>query len=103
MPDPMVTAPSPTDAGEVGREQDMGATRDTVPGVGTVHHCLTHAGQRFGVLRHNDGRRELFFSASGESDKPSHTLVLDHDEAEQLADLLHSDQATRRRPLCGPP
>lgn len=81
----------------------MGDTRDTVPGVGTVYHCLTHAGQRFGVLRHNDGRRELFLCASGESDTPSHTLFLDHDEAVQLADLLDSDPAARGRSLTGLP
>ena len=68
----------------------MEITRTSVPGVGFIHHCVTRDGQRFGVLVERSGRRELFAYGLSDSDDIIATVVLDGDEADYLASILHS-------------
>ncbi|WP_043618811.1 hypothetical protein [Nonomuraea candida] len=67
----------------------MDVTRTTVPGRGTLHHLVTRRGQRFGVLVEDGGRRLLVHDPA-EPDAPALGIPLDQDEADQVADLLHS-------------
>ncbi|WP_395108423.1 hypothetical protein [Actinomadura sp. SCN-SB] len=80
----------------------------TVPGAGTLHHLRTRHGQRLGVLLHAHGERVLFIydlppdgggAGPGEAidpDSPGRSIVLDADEADQLAQLLHDQPITDR-------
>jgi TrkA domain protein len=68
-------------------------TRATVPGIGTVHHFHTRAGRRFGVLVDGRGRRSLLFYDAGpveDPDEPVLRIVIEPDEADELAEVLHS-------------
>lgn len=67
----------------------MDITRTTVPGVGTVHHLTTRDGQRFGVLIEQEAR-SLFVFGADDPDTPAQTIALAPDEADLLAELLHS-------------
>jgi TrkA domain protein len=67
----------------------MDITHSTVRGVGAVHHLTTRGGQRFGVLVEGDTRR-LFVFGPDDDDTPAQTITLAQDEADLLADLLHS-------------
>ncbi|MFC0863078.1 hypothetical protein ACFHYQ_12315 [Sphaerimonospora cavernae] len=67
----------------------MRVSRTAVPGTGTVHHCVTRGGQRFGVLSDRTGRYRLLVYTA-ESDEPLQSIVLEQDEADHLAEILHS-------------
>jgi TrkA domain protein len=74
----------------------MEITRTTVPGVGSVHHCTTRSGAHFGVLVDRSGDRQLFLYRSSAADEsavsgePLVTIALENDEADHLANILHS-------------
>ncbi|MDG4789105.1 hypothetical protein O7626_24765 [Micromonospora sp. WMMD1102] len=68
----------------------MDITRTTVPGVGVLHHFLTRGGQRFGVLLDHSGLRSLLLYGTDDPDVPAQRIALDHDEADQIAEVLHS-------------
>lgn len=68
----------------------METTQTTVPGEGTVYHCSTRGGQQFGILKDRADRRSLLIYGGGDADVPTQTIVMDGDEADQVADLLHS-------------
>ncbi|AVT33641.1 MULTISPECIES: hypothetical protein [unclassified Plantactinospora] len=68
----------------------MDITRTTVPGVGVVHHFLTRGGQRFGVLLDQAGLRSLLLYGPDDPDVPVDRIALEHDEADQIAEVLHS-------------
>lgn len=77
----------------------MEITRTTIPGVGHSHDCRTRAGQRFGVLVERSGRRRLLTYGTGRPDDdaaPAEQILLDADEADQLADLLHQRSVADR-------
>ncbi|MCC5580014.1 hypothetical protein IMZ11_30760 [Microtetraspora sp. AC03309] len=75
----------------------MDIARTTVPGVGVLHHCSTRAGQRFGVMVDETDRRSLLiYESSDDPDVPRQTIVLDHDEADQVADLLRDRSVSDR-------
>ncbi|TDC88446.1 hypothetical protein [Actinomadura sp. 7K507] len=67
----------------------MQIKHSTVPGNGTLHHIVTRGGGRFGILVDAAQRRHFFVYDSADADEPSERFVLDPDEADQLADLLH--------------
>ncbi|MBF6079743.1 hypothetical protein IU485_00020 [Nocardia cyriacigeorgica] len=67
----------------------MDVDRTTVPGQGTVHHLLTRSGSRFALVAGSDGSKQVLVYDRG-GDEPARTISLDADEADQLADLLHS-------------
>lgn len=60
----------------------------TIPGTGTVHHYETRRGHRLGVLIDHEGHRTLMIYNGEDPDSPRHTIELDRDEADQLAQLL---------------
>ena len=67
----------------------MDIDRSSVPGHGSVHHLRTRGGDRFALLIGTDERRHLLVYDVGR-DEPTHSIPLDLDEADQLAELLHS-------------
>jgi len=75
-------------------------TRSTVPGVGTVHHLHTRGGRRFGVLVDTRGRRSLLIYDAGrpaeDPDEPVLHIVIEPDEADALAEILHSRPVSDR-------
>lgn len=83
-----ITSTDPT--GPMGGKATMDVTRTTVPGTGTVHHYVTRGGQQFGVLLDRTDRHRLLVYGSADFDVPAQTIVLEQDEADQLAELLHS-------------
>ncbi|MFD8532672.1 hypothetical protein ACFV0L_35210 [Streptosporangium canum] len=68
----------------------MDITRTTVPGTGVVHHCVTRGGQRFGVLVDDADRRRLLIYDPADLDVPLQCITMEHDEADQVAEILHS-------------
>jgi TrkA domain protein len=73
----------------------MDITRTTVPGVGIMHHCVSRDGAHFGVLTQRSGDRRLLVygpttADSTVLDEPLASIRLEVDEADQVADLLHS-------------
>lgn len=68
----------------------MELTYTTVPGSGVVHHVTTRSGQRFGVLSDGAGRRSLLVYDSADPDTPLQSIVLERDEADRVAEILHS-------------
>ena len=74
----------------------MDTTHSTVPGVGVLHDCLTRDGQLFRILVARPGRREIFVYDSAEPDRVVARIVLEEDEADQVAELLHSQPITDR-------
>ncbi|TFV59208.1 hypothetical protein E4P42_09705 [Mycobacterium sp. PS03-16] len=73
----------------------MRVNRTTAPGSGVIHHLVTRAGDRLCVLVRPDGHRQLF-EYDGDSDQPTRAVGLAPDEADQLADILHSRPITDR-------
>ena len=62
----------------------------TVAGAGVLHACLTRDGQQFRILAAHTGGYEIFVYDPAEHDRAVSTIVLEEDEADQVADLLHS-------------
>lgn len=62
----------------------------TVPGEGTLHHCRTRDGSRFCLIVRSDGARQLVIYRPDGHDAPLQIITSESDEADQLADLLHS-------------
>lgn len=67
----------------------MEITQTTVPGFGVMHHAVTRSGKELRVLVDNSGRRELYLYDEAPSEAVA-MVELEPDEADQLADLLHS-------------
>ncbi|NUS94193.1 MAG: hypothetical protein HOQ36_17610 [Nocardia sp.] len=67
----------------------MEIDRGTVPGQGTVHHLLTRSGDRFALVTGTDGTKHIHVYRTAR-DEPVHSIALGRDEADQLAELLHS-------------
>jgi TrkA domain protein len=70
-----------------------GTVSHTVPGTGTLHHRMTRGGQRLAVLARG-GERTLFVYGAG--DTPLQTIVMERDESDHLAELLHSSSVPDR-------
>ncbi|MEU3164871.1 hypothetical protein [Streptosporangium sp. NPDC006930] len=66
----------------------MDITRTTVPGTGTLFHFATRDGQRLAVIVESDGPRRLLVYGAG--DEPAQAIALEQDEADQIAQVLHS-------------
>ena len=67
----------------------MDISHTIVPGIGIVHHCSTRGGQRFGVVVDDANRHSLlvYDPADPDPDVPCQSIVLEQDEADQLAEL----------------
>ncbi|MBF6455254.1 hypothetical protein [Nocardia cyriacigeorgica] len=68
----------------------MDIDRATVPGKGVVHHFRTRAGARFALLATGNGDKQLLVYGDPPRDEPLRAIVLESDEADCLAELLHS-------------
>ena len=66
----------------------MDIIHNTVPGVGVMHDLTTRDGQQFRLLVEDSGIELYVYGNSG--DEAITTVVLGRDEADQVADLLHS-------------
>ena len=65
----------------------MQVTHFTVPGVGVMHDLSTRDGQQFRLLIEESGIQVFVYGAD---DEPVTTVALERDEADVVADLLHS-------------
>ncbi|GKV72774.1 MAG: hypothetical protein C0488_03820 [Arthrobacter sp.] len=74
----------------------METTHSTVPGAGLLHDCRTRDGQQLRILVDRLGRREIFVYDEAEPDRVVARIVLEEDEADQVAELLHSQPLTDR-------
>ncbi|MEV0334949.1 hypothetical protein [Nocardia sp. NPDC050717] len=76
----------------------MDTDRTTIPGTGVLHHFRTGRGARFALLTEPTGTRHLLTYVAG-SDEPTVDIALAPEEADQIAELLHSrsvhDRLTR--------
>ena len=68
----------------------MYVDRMTVPGRGILHNFLSRDGARFCVLVDTARNRHLFAYDGSDLDVPAREIVLEPDEADQLAEILHS-------------
>lgn len=73
----------------------METIRNTVPGVGTIHHFTTRGGQQFGVLVEGDKTSIVAYGAA-DPDVPAQIIALEQDESDLLAQILHSRPITDR-------
>lgn len=67
----------------------MEITQITVPGAGTLHDARSRTGGRFRILIKAEGGRDLYLYPSADSGDVV-SIELDGDEADLVADLLHS-------------
>lgn len=65
----------------------MQVIHTTVPGVGVMHDLSTRDGQQFRLLVEESG---ISLFVYGSADEPVTSVALDRDEADVVADLLHS-------------
>lgn len=68
----------------------MDTTRTTVPGVGELHDLVTRDGQHVRILVDRSSTRELYLYGEDGASRPIATIVLDQDEADRAAEILHS-------------
>lgn len=66
----------------------MEITQTTVLGAGVLHDVLTRGGQHFRIFVMNTGQREAYVYPDG--DGVEITVELDADEADAIANILHS-------------
>ncbi|GAA0828905.1 hypothetical protein ACFQVD_10535 [Streptosporangium amethystogenes subsp. fukuiense] len=66
----------------------MNITRTTVPGEGVLFHFATRDGQNLAVMVDRNGSRRILVYGGG--DEPSQAIQLAQDEADQIAQVLHS-------------
>ena len=79
----------------------MRIDRTTVAGNGVLHHIVPRRGGRLGLLVDADNTRHLFtYDAGtydgGDRDVPAQAILLEPDEADQVAEILHSQPITDR-------
>jgi len=68
----------------------MEITLTTLAGTGVLHDCVTHDGQHFRILIPRSGGCEIFVDDPSGPDVTAATIVLEEDEADLVAELLHS-------------
>ena len=68
----------------------MDVTTSSVPGMGTLHDGLTRDGHHVRLIVERDGQRHIVVYDDGDTDEPLTTITLDGDEADHVANLLHS-------------
>ena len=75
----------------------MRIDRMPVPGNGMLHHVVTRDGKRFCLLVDADRNRHLFVYRADDPDAdiadidvPAETIVLEPDEADEIAEILHT-------------
>jgi TrkA domain protein len=68
----------------------MRINRTTVPGNGMLHRIVTRDGEQLCLLVDAASNWHLFTYDGGDRDVPVREIVLQPDEADQLAEILHS-------------
>lgn len=68
----------------------MEITQTTVPGGGVVHAVRTRAGGEFRLLVEPDGERRFVVDDPSGADERFVEIVLEGDEADVIAEILHS-------------
>jgi TrkA domain protein len=68
----------------------MRINRTTVPGNGMLHRIVTRDGEQLCLLVDAASNWHLFTYDGGDRDVPVSEIVLQPDEADQLAEILHS-------------
>ncbi|WP_233213650.1 hypothetical protein [Mycobacterium hubeiense] len=61
-----------------------------MPGSGVLHEIVTREGERLSVLVEAAGNRHLFMYDTNGLDVPARAILLESDEADQVAEILHS-------------
>jgi len=74
----------------------MRIDRTTVAGNGVLHHIAPRRGGRFGLLVDADNTPHLFTYEESDLDVPAQAILLEPDEADQVAEILHSQPVTDR-------
>ncbi|WP_159928084.1 hypothetical protein [Rhodococcus sp. WAY2] len=74
----------------------MQIDRTTVPGKGVLHQLVTRAGGRLCLLVDAHSTRHVLLYDESDRDVPARSIVLEPDEADQLAEILHSRPITDR-------
>ncbi|HEY9523747.1 MAG TPA: hypothetical protein VIR33_10955 [Thermopolyspora sp.] len=74
----------------------MEITHTTVPGSGTVYHLATRDGVHFGVLVADTDRHLLIYGDESDRDAPTQTIILEQDEANQVAEILYDRSISDR-------
>lgn len=74
----------------------MNITHTPVPGGGVIHHFDTHRGDHLAVIISPTGQRSLVVYDRQVPDTPIATVEFDQQEADQVADLLHSRPLAER-------
>lgn len=67
----------------------MRINRTTVPGSGMLHRIVTRDGEQLCLLVDAASNWHLFTYDGGDPDVPVREVVLQPDEADQLAEILH--------------
>ena len=68
----------------------MEMTHTTVPGFGVLHDFVTRDGQHFRIIVDRSNVRELHVYGPEEPSHPVASIVLEQDEADRAAEILHS-------------
>lgn len=74
----------------------MKITHTTVPGGGVLHDVLTRSGDEFRLLVEPSGERRLFVDDPDDLDQVLVEIAFEADEADAVADLLHSSPISDR-------
>lgn len=64
--------------------------RSNVPGGDALHSLVTRSGQEFRILVEESGLRRVYIDDPNDRDRLLVEIVLEPDEADEVADLLHS-------------
>ncbi|GAB3660555.1 hypothetical protein GCM10027589_22360 [Actinocorallia lasiicapitis] len=78
------------EAGQIGGRTDMDISFNTVPGTGVLHRFADADGREFSLLVRHDGTRRLIVPDPSRPDAPGLCFDLSQDEADRVADVLHS-------------
>ena len=68
----------------------MRIDRTTVPGSGVLHHLVTRDGERFCLLVDGASNRHFFTYDGSDLDVHARAIFMEPDEADQVAEILHS-------------
>jgi TrkA domain protein len=74
----------------------MRIDRMTVAGNGVLHHVVPRRGGRFGLLVDADNTRCLFTYEGDDLDVPAQAILLEPEEADQVAEILHTQSIADR-------
>jgi K+/H+ antiporter YhaU regulatory subunit KhtT len=74
----------------------MRIDRTTVAGNGVLHHIAPRRGGRFDLLVDTDNTRQLFTYEECDPDVPARAIILEPDEADQVAEILHDNTIGNR-------